>query len=126
MKTLIKNGLVIDPMNHVQSRLNLLLADGKVAAVTSGEPEADQVVDATGKIVAPGFIDIHMHEDPVGPDGRLVKTEDTAIFNCMLRMGVTTAIGGQCGLNQYDPGDYLDLIDPHGEHAGGQNAPWHV
>lgn len=67
MKTLIKNGLVIDPMNHVQSRLNLLLADGKVAAVTSGEPEADQVVDATGKIVTPGFIDIHMHEDPVGP-----------------------------------------------------------
>ena len=114
MKTLIKNGLVIDPMNRVQSRLNLLLADGKVAAVTAAEPEADQVVDAAGKVVAPGFIDIHMHEDPVGPDGRLVKTEDTAIFNCMLRMGVTTAIGGQCGLNQYDPGDYLDLIDRHG------------
>ena len=114
MKTLIKNGLVIDPMNRVQSRLNLLLADGKVAAVTAAEPEADQVVDAAGKVVAPGFIDIHMHEDPVGPDGRLVKTEDTAIFNCMLRMGVTTAIGGQCGLNQYDPGDYLDLIDRDG------------
>ncbi len=114
MKTLIKNGLVIDPANRVQSRLNLLLDGGKVAAVTSGEPAADQVVDATGKIVSPGFIDIHMHEDPVGPDGKLVKTEDTAIFNCMLRMGVTTAIAGQCGLNQYDPGAYLDLIDRDG------------
>ena len=67
MKTLIKNGLVIDPFNHVQSRLNVLLEGGKVAAVTSETPAADQVVDAAGKIVTPGFIDIHMHEDPVGP-----------------------------------------------------------
>ena len=35
MKTLIKNGLVIDPMNRVQSRLNLLLADGKSRKVES-------------------------------------------------------------------------------------------
>ena len=114
MRTLIKNGTIIDPANHIHARNNLLLQDGKVLATVQDEPEADVVLDAVGKYVCPGFIDIHMHEDPVGPDGRLVKTEDTAIFNCMLRMGVTTAIGGQCGLNQYDPGDYLDLIDRDG------------
>ena len=114
MKTLIKNGLVIDPCNRVQARLNLLLEDGRVALVTRQEPPADQVVDAAGRVVTPGFIDIHMHEDPVAPDGRLVNTEETAIFNCMLRMGVTTAIGGQCGISQYDPVAYLDLVDRYG------------
>ena len=65
MKTLIKNGLLIDSANQVQAYLNLILEDGKVVAVTEEEPEADRVIDATGKVVAPGFIDIHMHEDPV-------------------------------------------------------------
>ena len=70
MKTLIKNGLLIDSANQVQAYLNLILEDGKVVAVTEEEPEADRVIDATGKVVAPGFIDIHMHEDPV-KDGKI-------------------------------------------------------
>ena len=68
MKTLIKNGLVVDPANLVQTHLNLLLEDGKIVAVTEEELEADRVIDAAGKVVAPGFIDIHMHEDPVKDD----------------------------------------------------------
>ena len=51
MKTLIKNGLLIDPANQVQAYLNLILEDGKVVAVTEEEPEADRVIDATGKVV---------------------------------------------------------------------------
>ena len=39
MKTLIKNGLVVDPANLVQTHLNLLLEDGKIVAVTEEEPE---------------------------------------------------------------------------------------
>lgn len=50
MKTLIKNGLLIDPANQVQAYLNLILEDGKVVAVTEEEPEADRVIDATGKL----------------------------------------------------------------------------
>ena len=114
MKTLIKGGLVIDPANRVMSKLNLLLEGGRVAAVTAGEPESDMVIDASGKIVCPGFVDIHMHEDPVEADGRLYSDEDKSIFACMLRMGVTTAIGGNCGQNCCDPGDYLDLVDSCG------------
>ena len=113
MKTLIHGGLLIDPANHVRAYLNVLLEDGKVAAVTSAMPEADRYIDAAGKIVAPGFIDIHMHEDPVGEDGKIVNNEKS-IFQCMLRMGVTTVLGGQCGENKYDPGDYLDLVERDG------------
>ena len=71
MRTLIKGGLVLDPANRIQSVLNVLMEDGRIAAVTEAEPEADEVVDAAGCIVAPGFIDIHMHEDPLNDDGTL-------------------------------------------------------
>ncbi len=114
MTLLIKNGRLIDPANGVDAKLNLLLEDGKIALVTREEPEADEVVDAAGKVVAPGFIDIHMHEDKVLADGHLDKEEDTAIFNCMLRMGVTTVLAGNCGENTYDPADFLDLVDREG------------
>lgn len=114
LKTLIKNGILIDPYNHVMGKLNLLIGDGCVLEVTRQEPAADRVINAAGKIVAPGFIDIHMHEDFVGPDGNLEQDENTAIFNCMVRMGVTTVLGGECGINRYDPVKYLDLVDRDG------------
>lgn len=114
MRTLIKNGLLIDPANHVQAKLNLLLDQGKVVAVTGDVPVADRVIDAQGKIVCPGFVDIHMHEDPVESDGKIYADDEKAIFNCMLRMGVTTAIGGNCGENCCNPADYLDIVDRDG------------
>ena len=114
MKTLIKNGLLIDPAAGVHARLNLLLEDGRVAAVTDAEPEADRVIDAKGKVVSPGFLDMHMHEDPVEADGTIYAHPERAIFRCMLRMGVTTAVAGNCGENQYHPADYLDIVDRDG------------
>lgn len=110
MRTLIKDGTLLDPANRVWSRLNLLIEDGSVAAVTSGTPAADRIIDAAGKLVLPGFIDIHMHEDPVGADDKIAY----GIFDCMLRMGVTTAAGGNCGINYYDPVEYLGLVDRDG------------
>lgn len=114
MRTLIYGGRLIDPANRVDSRLNLLLEDGKVIGVTEDRSVADIEIDARGKIVCPGFVDIHMHEDPVEADGRIYSDEEKAIFNCMLRMGVTTAIGGNCGQNCCDPADYLDIVDRDG------------
>ncbi len=114
MKTLIQNGLVIDPANRICAKLNLLLDGGKISAVTSGTPAADRVINAEGKIVCPGFVDIHMHEDPVEADGKLYTDEEKSIFHCMLRMGVTTVLAGQCGMNCIHPADYLDIVDRYG------------
>ena len=80
--------------------------------LTQEHPQADKIIDAVGKIVSPGFIDIHMHEDPV--ENGVIYRGDDAISYCMLRMGVTTALAGQCGENVYHPADYLDLIDKNG------------
>ena len=83
MKTLIYGGRLVDPSNGIDSNLNILIEDGKVSDITSDLPEADVKIDAGGKIVCPGFIDIHMHEDPVS-DGRIVQGE-SSIFSCMLK-----------------------------------------
>ena len=109
MKTLIYNGHVIDPANHVDGKLNILIEDGKIAWAGKGMPEADRKIDASGKIVAPGFIDIHLHEDPL-VDGEVKQ----CIFSMMLRQGVTTAVGGNCGINVADPSVYLDTVDRQG------------
>jgi len=55
-----------------------------------------------------------MHEDFVTDDGRLEDDDGKAIFKCMLRMGVTTVLGGECGINRYDPARYLDIVDRDG------------
>ena len=63
---LIRGGRVIDPKNGVDSVMDVLVQDGRVAQM--GEQlncEGAQVIDASGKVVAPGFIDMHCHlRDP--------------------------------------------------------------
>ena len=109
MKTLIYGGHVIDPANRVNSKLNLLVEDGRIVWIGTEMPDADRRIDATGKLVTPGFIDIHMHEDPV-QEGKIQQD----IFLMMLRMGVTTAVGGNCGINVCDPSEYLNIVDRDG------------
>ena len=64
MIILIKNGHVIDPANKVDEKLDILLSDGKIARL--GKPgsipeEGAQVVEASGRLVVPGLIDMHVH-----------------------------------------------------------------
>src|SRR6267142_170516 len=64
MKILITNGYVIDPSQGVNGGKDLLIEDGRVAGLLGRGheiPEGAEVLDATGLIVAPGFIDLHVH-----------------------------------------------------------------
>jgi len=58
---LIKNGRVIDPANSIEEECDVLIADDKIAAVGKVEKPVQKVIDATGKLVTPGLIDIHVH-----------------------------------------------------------------
>jgi len=107
---LIQNGLLADPAGGLMEKKNLWIENGRIAAVTDAAPDADHVIDARGCIVSPGFIDIHMHEDPLDEQGRIRPD----IFEAMLRMGVTTAVGGNCGLNVQDPVEYLACVERFG------------
>jgi dihydroorotase len=60
---LIRHGRVIDPANGVDAVEDVLVADGKIERVgkSLAAPPGAEVVDARGKLVCPGFIDIHVH-----------------------------------------------------------------
>lgn len=64
MKLLIQNGHLIDPAAQENTGMNLLIEDGKVTAwlrAGDGIPDGCEIFDATGLVVAPGFIDMHVH-----------------------------------------------------------------
>jgi dihydroorotase len=60
MKTLIRNGRIIDPANQRDEVGDLLIVDGKIAAMGRSDEKAEEI-DATNLIVSPGLIDIHVH-----------------------------------------------------------------
>lgn len=62
MKTLIQNGRVVDPKNNRDGKFDVLIEDGVVKKVAPSISEkADVTIDATGKVVCPGLIDVHVH-----------------------------------------------------------------
>ncbi len=64
MKLLIANGYVVDPSQGINTGRDLLIEDGRVVSVLERGEEAPrdvEFIDATGLIVAPGFIDLHTH-----------------------------------------------------------------
>lgn len=62
---LLKNGRVIDPASNLDRTTDILIKDGVIAALEPGAaaamPEGTRIVDCTGKVVAPGFVDLHVH-----------------------------------------------------------------
>lgn len=58
---LIQNGTILDPSRVFEQRKDLLIRDGKVAAIGINLGPADRVIDAAGCYVTPGLIDIHVH-----------------------------------------------------------------
>src|ERR671929_1722081 len=64
MRLLIANGYIVDPTQGVNAGKNLFIEDGRVVGLAEradGVPEGAEVFDATGLVVAPGFIDLHTH-----------------------------------------------------------------
>ncbi|QDT79103.1 Dihydroorotase [Gimesia maris] len=57
---LIKNGRIIDPSQDLDQLGNLLIENGKITGLCEATVTADETIDATGLIVSPGFIDIHV------------------------------------------------------------------
>ena len=62
----INNGRVIDPETEFDAVANVGITDGKIVAVTRQTITGRTVIDATGHVVAPGFIDLHAHGQNIG------------------------------------------------------------
>lgn len=62
MKRLLKNGRVVDPASATDARLDILIEDGRIAAIDESiDPGKHEVIDLEGLTVCPGFIDMHVH-----------------------------------------------------------------
>ncbi len=62
MKLLIKGGRVVDPANDIDAIMDVMVEDGLISAVEVNILDLEgTIIDATGKIVCPGFIDMHVH-----------------------------------------------------------------
>ncbi len=76
---LITNGRVIDPSQNTDSKADVLLVDGEVRQPGRGGAKADVVIDATGLIVCPGLIDMHVHfREPGGEEAETIASGSAA------------------------------------------------
>lgn len=102
---IISGGEVVDGTGAPPVRADVLVRDGRIAellppdAPRPAEGAPSEVLDASGLVVAPGFIDLHSHADFSLQDH---PPADTAVFQ-----GVTTLLGGNCGFSPFPvpPGD---------------------
>lgn len=89
---LIKNGLIVDGTDSAAYEADITVNEGRIADIGKNlNCKATEVIDASGLIVSPGFIDVHSHND-------LVPFMGQPIENLKLLQGVTTELVGQCGL----------------------------
>ena len=90
---LIKNGTIVDGLRMPAYRGDIGIRGGKIVAMGNIQGTATRVIDATGRIVAPGFMDIHTHYDAALSGG--TKWDPYASLSGW--HGVTTVAIGNCG-----------------------------
>ena len=106
--TVIRNGQVADGTGKKLFAADLGLKGDRIAAVEPpGALRGDNEIDAKGKVVAPGFIDVHTHDDTALIDNPAMAMKAS--------QGVTTVICGNCGVSaapyvRSDIGHFLSLI----------------
>lgn len=94
---LIKDGTIIDGTGSPGFKGHILIEGKRIRAVIKqGEtpPQTGTVIDASGQIVAPGFIDMHSHSDWALP-----LSDHDIPLKCLVEQGVTTIVGGNCGFS---------------------------
>lgn len=99
----IANGILINPESLTRSRGNIGIVNGKIAVVTTEDIQGLQKLDVEGKMVCPGFIDVHGHIDLDEYCGEL-----------SLRQGITTTVGGNCGFSPLDINAFFTAQEAQG------------
>ena len=103
---LIQNGQIIDGLGNEAYLADLLIQDDTIAFIGQVDTtliEVEEIIDAAGKVVTPGFIDMHSHGNPL-------KTPD---FKNFLAMGATTISLGKDGSspNYEDLTEWMQLVE---------------
>jgi N-acyl-D-amino-acid deacylase len=102
---LIKGGLIVDGSGTEPRRGDVGIKAGRIVEIGTLNGQAAHVVDAAGKIIAPGFIDVHTHSEKIAS---IPEAEN------FLRMGVTTIVTGNCGSSRTDVAAFFKEIEQAG------------
>ena len=90
---IIKNGTVINGTGRAAYQADVIIHGSRISAVgPSFGVEAERVIDARGKVVCPGFVDIHSHADIYAHN-----PDHPWVFEPLIRQGITSFLGGNCG-----------------------------
>lgn len=102
---LIRSGQLIDGSGAPAVQADLAVTDGRITAIGDlSDMTAPDTIDATGRIVAPGFIDIHTHSDlTLLLEGRAPSS---------VAQGITTQIAGNCGVSAAPTRDFQPYFGP--------------
>ncbi len=103
----IKNGKVVDGTGNPWYIADIGISGDKIVKIGRIETgDADNIIDASGKIVCPGFIDMHSHAE------RQILRDPT-VHN-MITQGNTTIVGGNCGGSQLDLERFFSAFEKKG------------
>lgn len=86
---IIRNGTAIDGTGRTGVAADVGIQDDHIVAVGTVSGDAKQTIDVTGRVVAPGFIDVHSHDD--------FALLDRPLCDFKIMQGVTTEVIGNCG-----------------------------
>ena len=106
---LLKNGWIVDGTGAPGFHGDVLIAGSRIADVAAEIPATGaETLDCSGNVVAPGFIDMHSHNDWF-----LTSADQEVFTKSFLAQGITTFVGGNCGFSAAS----LDPESPHHETA---------
>jgi dihydroorotase len=121
MRVLIQNGWLVDPVNHIDEKTDLLIEDGLIRKIEAHlNEEADEVIDADGLTVFPGLVDMHVHlRDP----GQTQKEDVLSGCEAAAAGGVTSLL---CMPNTNPAVDSPEVVSYILEKAAGAKANVYV
>lgn len=127
---LLRGGLVVDGSGASAVPSDVVLSNGRVLPSGQAASKDATVIDVSGLVVAPGFIDVHTHSDATALDAPAVSPD---LAWAAARQGVTTEIAGNCGYSLFpaaqDDANAAGLLDfctallgPAGEPVSGMDG----